>query len=130
MFTLQNLGAFALGALLSASAVAQAPAAAADDGAQAAMRAYVDPETGRLVDRPVTAEQARDAARIAPTGDASKVTKVDLANGARQYKLNGQADEALVAHVRADGSLEYRCSEHGVIAGQAHEPAKETRNDR
>ena len=75
-------------------------------------------------------QQARDAAQAAATGDASKVTKIDHANGMRQYKLNGQADEALVAIVRADGSLEYRCSEHGVVAGQPHDVAKETRNDR
>jgi len=134
MFTLKHLGAVALGSMLAASAYAggEKPAAqTAEPAAESAMRAYVDPETGRLVNKPVTEQQARDAAKAAPTtGDASKVTRIDHANGMRQYRFNGQADEALVAVVRADGSLEYRCSEHGVVAGQPHDFAKETRNDR
>ncbi|HVJ61260.1 MAG TPA: hypothetical protein VM555_00915 [Tahibacter sp.] len=135
MFTLKHLGAAALGTMLAASAYAGAdkPAAqTAEPAAQSAMRAYVDPETGRLVGKPVTEQQARAAAADAGTfsADPAKVTRVDHANGMRQYKLNGQADEALVAVVRADGSLEYRCSEHGVVAGQPHDFAKETRNDR
>ena len=131
MYTLRHLGALALGALLAANAADGNAAGADAPAAQPAMRAYVDPETGRLVDRPVTAEQARDAAKAAPVGgDASKVTRVEHANGMRQYKLHGQADEALVAVVRADGSLEYRCSEHGVVAGMPHAAAAEVRNDR
>lgn len=133
MFTLKHLGAAALSTMFAASAYAGAdkPAAqTAEPAVQSAMRAYVDPETGRLVDRPVTEQQARDAAQAVTTGDAAKVTRIDHANGMRQYNLNGQADEALVAIVRADGSLEYRCSEHGVAVGQPHDLAKETRNDR
>ena len=62
MCTWKHLGALALGTMFAASAYADAdkPAATADQSAaQASMRAYVDPETGRLVDRPVTQQQTQ-----------------------------------------------------------------------
>lgn len=138
MFTLKHLGTIVLGMTLAASACADTndasnkadKAAAHPSTTQSAMRAYIDPETGKLVDRPVTPEQAREAARDMLVPDAAKVTKIEHANGMRQYKLNGQADEALVATVRPDGTLEYRCSEHGLAVGQSHDFAQETSNDR
>lgn len=138
MFTSKHLGTIVLGLTLAASAWADTggasrekeKAAARPPAADPAMRAYVDPETGRLVDRPVTQQQKRDAARNAPLQDAAKVEKIERPNGTRQYKLNGQAEEALVATVRPDGSLEYRCSEHGVAVGQPHDFGREVRDDR
>lgn len=138
MFTLKHLGTTVLGMTLAASACAgtdeaahkNEKAAAQPPAAQPAMRAYVDPETGKLVDRPVTPAQLREAVRDARAPDATKVTRIDRANGTRQYKLNGQADEALVATVRPDGSFEYRCSEHGVAVGQPHDVGPEVRDDR
>ncbi|MBO9663503.1 hypothetical protein [Dokdonella sp.] len=136
MFTLKHLGTSVLGMTLAASAYADAQQvsgkneeAAAQPAAQSAMRAYVDPETGRLVDRPVTPEQKRAAAdALAP--NTAKVTKIQHANGMREYDLNGRADEALVATVRPDGSLEYRCVGHDVPVGQPHALKPEVRDDR
>ena len=137
MSTVKYLGAFALGSLfaLAAHAGGSGPDKKASDGkpasdADAGMRAYVDPETGTLTDRPVTAKQARDAAAAMPTGDASKVRMIQHANGMREYQLNGQADEALVAVVGADGKIEYRCAAHGVVHDHATALQPETANDR
>lgn len=132
MSTLKYLGACALGLFaLSARAGGSEPAKNASDApADAGMRAYVDPETGTLVDRPVTAKQKRDAAAAVTTGDASKVRMIQHANGMRTYQLNGQADEALVAVVGADGRIEYRCAAHGVAHDHAAAIQPESANDR
>lgn len=138
MFTLKHLGTSVLGMTLAASAYAGTDpassknenAAAQPPAAQPAMRAYVDPETGALVDRPVTEEQKRAAAQDALAPNTAKVVKIQHANGMREYDLNGRADEAMIATVRADGSLEYRCAGHGIAAGQPHELKPEVRDDR
>lgn len=43
--------------------------------------------------------------------DRSKITLELRPNGGRLYHLNGQGMEAIVAHVRPDGTIEYRCSD-------------------
>ncbi|UXI69530.1 post-PEP-CTERM-1 domain-containing protein [Tahibacter amnicola] len=128
---MRHLGAVALGVLFAASvhAADKSPAADSVGAADAGMRAYVDPETGRLVDRPVTAEQAR-AATMGPTVDISKIQMIQHANGTKQWKFNGQADEMMVATRAADGSLQMRCAEHGTVHSQEVEPVLETRDDR
>lgn len=137
MFTLKHLGTSVLGMTLAASAHAGADhassknekTAAQPPAAQSAMRAYVDPETGMLVGHPVTEEQKRAATNaLAPS--TAKVTKIQHANGMREYDLAGRADEALVATVRPDGSLEYRCAGHDVPVGQPHALQPEVRDDR
>lgn len=137
MFTLKHLGTSVLGMTLAASAYAGTDQAssknerpATQPAAQPSMRAYVDPETGKLVDRPVTPEQKRAAAKGGLAPNKAAVTKIQHANGMREYDLNGRADEALVATVRPDGSLEYRCAGHDVPVGQPHAPKPETRDDR
>ncbi len=97
---------------------------------QAQMRVYRDPQTGRLVERPVTAKQKLDAARAVQAAGDARVLRIDHPGGMRQYQLNGAGDEALIATRRADGALEYRCAEHGVVDGQDHPAEGRTRDDR
>jgi hypothetical protein len=43
--------------------------------------------------------------------DASKVTMERLPNGTRVYHMNGQGMQSLVAHLNANGKIEYTCSD-------------------
>lgn len=138
MSILKYLTATVIGTALTASLPAQghetnptqAPAERAETTAQPTMRAYIDPKTGTLVDRPVTAGQKRSAAGEAQRASEIKVTKIEHPNGMRQYMFNGAADEALIATRRPDGTLEYRCSEHGIVEGQPHPTIGRVRDDR
>jgi hypothetical protein len=135
-------GAVSVGALLLAAlplaghcekpaTPANKPAASAPT--ESAMRAYVDPETGGLVDHPVTDKQRLDATKAMPAPDLSKVTEIHHADGTIEVQLNGQFEESVVAHVDAHGNRHIQCNE----AGHHHEQeqstdatAQETRDDR
>jgi hypothetical protein len=43
--------------------------------------------------------------------DPAKVTIERLQNGTRLYHLNGQGMQALSAHIKADGKIEYVCTD-------------------
>jgi len=43
--------------------------------------------------------------------DAGKVTLERLPDGTRLYHMNGQGMQSLVAHLGADGKIEYTCSD-------------------
>lgn len=125
----------ALGSLFVCAAGGAAAAGAADKpapkntptAAESGMKAYVDPETGGLVSKAATPQQARAAALPAP--DMSKIQEIHHADGSTEWLFNGQADEAMVVSRQQDGSLKLRCGVHGVI--HDHDtPATETANDR
>lgn len=50
------------------------------------------------------------------SSDASKVTMEVLADGTRLYHMNGQGMQSVVAHRRADGSIEFTCSDRAEQA--------------
>ncbi|HJU41070.1 MAG TPA: hypothetical protein VJ724_15985, partial [Tahibacter sp.] len=95
---------------------APAPAAKpADRPATSAMRVYMDPKTGKLVEAPL-APVPKDAAHGV---DLSKIVEVRHADGTIETQFNGQADSTLVVETGPDGTLRYRCSEHGALHDHA-----------
>ena len=81
------------------------------------MRVERDPETGAL--RPSTLPLSAEEQTLL-SADPSKVTLETKTDGTRVYHLNGQGQEALVAHRRADGKLELTCTDNveGALASQ------------
>jgi hypothetical protein len=58
--------------------------------------------------------------------DAGKVTMERLSDGTRLYHMNGQGMQSLVAHLGADGKIEYTCTDKvEQIANGAAENAHE-----
>jgi hypothetical protein len=109
-----------------APAVAKKPAS----DASAAMRAYIDPETGKLVSHPVTAEQKR-AAQQAASRPAPVVQTIHHADGSVEDVLNGAADAVLTATVGKDGKIHMHCSDgthdHGVAEALQSAEARDER---
>ena len=101
----------------AAAVAAEPPPAAqpADQPATSAMRVYMDPKTGKLVEEPV-APVPKEAVRGA---DFSKIVEVRHADGTIETQFNGQADSTLVVEAGPDGALRYRCSEHGALHDHA-----------
>jgi hypothetical protein len=95
---------------------------------QAAMKAYVDPETGQLTSRPATQADA-DALNAPFQDDPGKVQEIRKADGSTEWILNGQADSALIATRGTDGKLEIACAEHGVVDEHAKAPAEKGGRD-
>ena len=79
--------------------------------AQGQMRAYIDPETGRLVGHPVTEEQKRAARQAQKEPDQSVVQTIVYADGSTEYILNGAADAELIATVSSDGKVHTHCTD-------------------
>ena len=82
--------------------------ATASTGGQ--MRAYVDPETGKLVGHPVTEEQKR-AAEQARQLPAPVVQTIHHPDGSTEDVLNGAANAQMIATVGEDGKLHVHCTE-------------------
>jgi hypothetical protein len=79
--------------------------------AQTQMRAYIDPETGRLVGHPVTADQQRAAQQAVKAPDQSVVQAIVHADGSTEYILNGAADSEMIATVGKDGKVHTHCTD-------------------
>lgn len=75
------------------------------------MRAYIDPETGKLIDHPVTEEQKRAATQATKTAAPAKVQEIRHVDGSIETILNGAADAQLTATVGKDGKIRYECSD-------------------
>ena len=104
-------------------------------GMQSDMRAYVDPESGQLVGAPVTPQQKADAARATSIEDYSKIQTIEKADGSTEWVFNDQVMESVVATRDADGKLQVKCVEHGMVHDdaalfEAAKTAEENRNDR
>lgn len=113
----KSLVCLPLGMLLAAAAVAAEPNAAG--AADAGMKAHVDPATGQLVQSPVEPAAGR-AANAQFSSDASKVT-MEVTPKGRLYRLNGQAESAVVAHVGADGKVHIGCNDAADKVSQPQE---------
>lgn len=109
----------------------QAPAKPVQGSAgQAAMKAYVDPETGQLTSRPTSQADAA-AADAMFQEDYSKIQEIHKADGSTEWVFNGQVDSAIVARRAADGQLEIECAEHGVVHDHLKAPVRQgVRDDR
>jgi hypothetical protein len=116
--------ALGVGCLISMQgALAQEPA---NNSHESGMRVYVDPETGRLVSAPVTAEQRAAAASDAVfSQDASKAVEAVAADGSKMYLLNGEFELALGVQLGTDGERHFGCSDaaHAALAPAAHASA-------
>lgn len=114
-----------------APAADAAQASTATPAASAGLRAYIDPETGRLVERPVTAEQQRAAVQDIAAPDFSKIQEIRHADGSIETIFNGQVDNALIATVGKDGKVSMHCSEPGHDhATDGAAASSEARDDR
>ncbi|HST28765.1 MAG TPA: hypothetical protein VLK26_10400 [Rudaea sp.] len=80
--------------------------------AQGQVRAYIDPETGQLVDHPVTEEQKRAAQQGMKAPGASVVQTFHRADGSIEVVLNGAADSELIATVGKDGKVKVECTDN------------------
>lgn len=79
---------------------------------ESGFRVYVDPETGRLVSTPVTAEQRAAAASDGMfSQDASRAVEAVAADGSKMFLLNGEFELALGAHLGPDGQRHFGCSD-------------------
>ncbi len=108
-----------------------APASTVTPAASAGLRAYIDPETGRLVERPVTTEQQRAAAQDIAAPDFSKIQEIRHPDGSIETIFNGQVDNALIATVGKDGKVSMHCSEAGHDhAADGAAASTEARDDR
>jgi hypothetical protein len=99
----------------------------------AAVRAYIDPETGLLVDRPVTEEQRRAEAEGLTSGPGAPVIEMRMPDGSVMAILNGNFEMASTAVVAPDGRLQTVCDD-AAHAGQPRHvhlkpraPAREVR---
>lgn len=123
----------AIGLLPSAYADEQkAERAVTPATAEAGMRAYVDPATGKLVSQPVTAEQQRQATASDPafSQDSSDLRVVQMPDGSTMMDLQGRFQQATVADKQADGSLRTYCNDADHLAlGKHHHDAASTAVD-
>jgi hypothetical protein len=76
------------------------------------MRAYIDPETGQLIDHPVTEEQKRAARQGTNAPGAGVVQTFHHADGSIEVVLNGAADSELIATVGKDGKVKMECTDN------------------
>ena len=79
--------------------------------AQGQMRAYIDPETGQMIDHPVTEEQKRAAQQGMKAPGAGVVQTFHRADGSIKYVLNGAANEDLTATIGKDGKVHFQCTD-------------------
>lgn len=76
------------------------------------MRAYIDPETGQLIDHPVTEEQKQAARQGMNVPAAGVVQTFHHADGSIEVVLNGAADSELIATVGKDGKVRMECTDN------------------
>ncbi|MGH8041412.1 MAG: post-PEP-CTERM-1 domain-containing protein [Rudaea sp.] len=95
------------------------------------LRAYIDPETGRLVDHPVTAEQKRAAAQGMQLPNRGPVQEIHHADGSIEVVLNGAADSELIATVGKDGKVSVQCTDatHKLVPEGSQPQKEEVRDD-
>jgi hypothetical protein len=85
------------------------PGAGAEDGgtpAQSGMRAYVDPQTGRLVPEPVDPSQRPQPA---PASTRPPVEAVPQPDGSLRIQFDERHRRSVVATVGADGKVQLDC---------------------
>lgn len=94
------------------------------------LRAYVDPQTGKLIDRPVTEEQKR-AAQQAMRVPEPVVQTIHHPDGSTEDVLNGAANAEMIATIGKDGKVHVQCTEaaHEHLLEKAGARA-EQRNER
>ena len=76
------------------------------------VRAYIDPETGQLIDHPVTEDQKRAAQQGMKAPGAGVVQTFHHADGSIEVVLNGAADSELIATVGKDGRVKVECTDN------------------
>lgn len=76
-----------------------------------AVRAYIDPENGRLVDRPVTEEQRRAEAEGLTSGPGAPIIQMRMPDGSTMAILNGNFEMANTAFRGPDGQLHTVCDD-------------------
>lgn len=97
------------------------------------MRVYLDPETGTLVDRPVTAEQKAAASSDAQelfNQDSSDLQEVRHPDGSVSMDLQGRFEMASSAYRMENGSVGYTCTdvEHAAQGDHTHTAAAPARD--
>jgi hypothetical protein len=125
--TLYLATAIAMGAMsLSVHAADEAKAA---PSSALAMRVYVDPETGTLVDHPVTDEQRAVAEQVTAELQANPNPGWKVyASGAIGADLEGRFEMSSVATVDADGKLSFHCDDEDHV-GHDHDAAQQPARD-
>lgn len=99
--------------------------------AQGQMRAYIDPETGQLIDHPVTEEQKRAARQGMNVPAAGVVQTFHHADGSIEVVLNGAADSELIATVGKDGKVRMECTDNShKLPLQSIKPRPEASDER
>lgn len=90
------------------------------------MRVYVDPETGALVDRPVTPAQKNAAAaeNAQFRQDDTGLKVVTHPDGSISIDLEGRFQMATEAQVSADGSVRVTCNDADHAAQAKHTRAQ------
>ena len=78
--------------------------ALAGDASGAGMRAYVDPETGKLTDQPPPEQSPQEMPAAQSTSSAGLV-ETHAPGGGEMIHLQGRFQSPLVATVGADGTL-------------------------
>ena len=99
--------------------------------AQGQLRAYIDPETGQLIDHPVTEEQKRAAQQATKAPGAGVVQMFHHADGSIEVVLNGAADSELIATVGKDGKVKMECTDNShKLPLQNNKPQPEASDER
>lgn len=108
-------------ALACLTVCAAASAAGAHDAAappsSPGMRAYVDPQTGRLTQEPPTGVPAPPRT----TAPRPRLAEVPAPGGGMMIQLDGRFMSDLVATVQPDGSVAIDCVQRGAATGPAPE---------
>lgn len=117
---LAAFAALATSSLSVSAAEKAAPVAEKAPVAAAAMRVYVDPETGTLVDHPVTDEQRAVAEQVTAEvqQNPNPGWKV-YPSGAIGADLEGRFEMSTVATVGKDGKVSFHCDD-GDHVGEDH----------
>lgn len=93
------------------------------------MRVYRDPETGKLVSRPVTEEQRREAQLDAEFSRPSRAVEGLASDGSPMIILNGDHEQALSVQLDADGARHPVCTDadHGALPAHTHAATRDVR---
>lgn len=120
------LGAVALATAADPATRPSPEPAAGYTSSVAGMRVYVDPESGALVDRPVTQEQ-KDAATADAAlfrQDDSGLTLVTHPDGSKSVDLEGRYELATQIHKSANGAVSYSCNDAAHLEQGTHAHAQ------
>lgn len=83
----------------------------ASTASQTQIRAFIDPETGRLVNQPVTEEQRRAVEQTEHGSRQIHVVEIRRGDGTVIHELNGAADSFLKATIDQDGVMQTECND-------------------